>query len=498
MSMELVSDQERAPLAPVATLLKRCNSAHIGVVVGVVGTRRSHLDRALRGETDLDLLVRGADSQRFRDLMQAQDIRPATAAPRHDLPWVENWIGFDRDHGRLFHLHVHHRLVTGMKYAKEYVLPIETPIFRRTGAVQGVPVPSPEIDLVVQSARALLQYRLRDGLKDGMTIGTPGLPGDALDEIDDLAGTVSAELFNRQLEEVGSVIPQRIIRSFPESSHDRASGFRRLHLRHQIRRALRPYLHISRATATGRYFVARMRRRMHGGVRRMTRRGLIVAFVGSDGPGKSTLVAALEEWLGWRLTVRTFYMGTKAPTWPTSMLKLVGRVVRKFHRQFDEGPRSVEMPLRHTRDVFLALTRVSEARDRKTRARVMSKERSKGTIAIWDRFPLEGVTIDGRDMDGARIRSEFPIGGRVLRSLARWEEHLMGSMPNPDLVIALQVDADVALSRSPDHNRTHIEAKVNAIKAFGSIGHGNVVSIYANRPFNEVLAEAKGVLWSRI
>jgi ABC-type lipoprotein export system ATPase subunit len=49
--------------------------------------------------------------------------------------------------------------------------------------------------------------------------------------------------------------------------------------------------------------------------------GLTIAVIGADGSGKSTIVNELRNWLSWRLTVHTYYMGSQRPS---AMAKAIG------------------------------------------------------------------------------------------------------------------------------------------------------------------------------
>ena len=85
--------------------------------------------------------------------------------------------------GRLFHLHVHYKLILGEQYVKNYHFPIEEHILDGTQEKYGVRIPLPEVELVILSIRALLKYRDRDVIKDVFMIRYPGVPEHILDEI---------------------------------------------------------------------------------------------------------------------------------------------------------------------------------------------------------------------------------------------------------------------------------------------------------------------------
>ena len=103
--------------------------------LGRAGVRYCHwksnwrLPEALRGETDLDLLVHRADRSRFLSLVGALGLKPASG---EDHPSVWHCYGCDDESGRLFDLHVYYRLITGELIVKP--LRILTRFWPRAGA----------------------------------------------------------------------------------------------------------------------------------------------------------------------------------------------------------------------------------------------------------------------------------------------------------------------------------------------------------------------------
>src|SRR5436309_12887513 len=113
------------------------------------------LPEALRGETDLDLLVHRADMSRFLSVVGALGLKPGSG---EDHPSVWHCYGCDDESGRLLDLHVYYRVVTGGTI-KGYHLPVEDMLLggaRPTEA--GVYVPEPAAELVLFVIRKSLDY----------------------------------------------------------------------------------------------------------------------------------------------------------------------------------------------------------------------------------------------------------------------------------------------------------------------------------------------------
>ena len=465
----------------------------------------SHLAEAVRGKTDLDLLVERSQADTFRRLALSLGFKPVRAAPGKHYPGVENLLGYDEETGRLVHLHVHYDLVLGQQHVKDYHLPIEDQVLSSVMEVDGIPIPAPRMELIVLALRAVLKYRLRDALKDLLAIRSPGIPRSIRAEAEWLFHRTSLDEVRRTLDELGPLIPADVVLEIIgrlTSSHER--DLRLLVLRERVRRALHPMLRISRAQATGRYVAALWRRRTQavgiGTKRRMTLRGggTTIGFIGSDGAGKTTIVTAMEDWLGWRLDVRSFYMGIPEPTVWRWMLKRVARFTRAAHRRIEASwgeERSVCRTLRAASHLSVGLRRVSEARSRVRRHREAQRHVKRGAIVLFDRYPLPSVPVLGRSMDGPRLEQEItpPHSPAVARLVDR-ERHLYGRITPPHRIVALKVTAVESLRRKPDHDPDGIAAKTEAIRA-SVTDDTDLVIIDADHDLDRVVSQVKGRMW---
>src|SRR3989442_6697314 len=113
------------------------------------------LPEALRGETDLALLVHRADPSRFLWVVGARGFKPASGEGH---PSVWHCYGCDDESGRLLDLHVYYRVVTGGTI-KGYHLPVEDMLLRGAQPTEaGVYVPEPAAELVLFVIRKSLDY----------------------------------------------------------------------------------------------------------------------------------------------------------------------------------------------------------------------------------------------------------------------------------------------------------------------------------------------------
>jgi thymidylate kinase len=292
------------------------------------------------------------------------------------------------------------------------------------------------------------------------------------------------------------------------------AGRQFLRLRSEMRRALRPYRRRTAAHARLAYARGMWQRRTRPGFNvndlRMTpvAGGAVVALLGSDGAGKSTMAVAIDDWLGWKLQTRRYYLGSKAPSRRSRSIYVLFRMLRRTHRsstvRFSGRERMTE-PIGVARDTVRALHCLSIERDRAHRYRRAMRDARSGRIVIFDRFPI--ASLGDRQQhslfDGPQISSLFPAPmGRLRRSLDAIERRLYRQFRLPEHLVMLHVDSEVAVARKPDHVREVLVDKCDAFDALArraSTTDGmHVVCVDANAPSHVVLADIKRAVWDVI
>jgi gluconate kinase len=470
-----------------------------------------HLSEALVGRTDVDLLVDADHLERFRQILEDHRVKPLAPPPRQAFPGMEHYLGFDRASGRLFHLHVHDRLVLGDRYVKNHRIPMERAFLGSRRRLDGVPIPSPELELGVLSVRALLKYRARDVVKDVLKIRSPGIPDSIRDEIVWLSLRTSTNDVANAFRP-GEIVPADLVHDFLDTyARDPRSGFVFLRLRTRLRSTLRELQRESRVRGGIRYIGTtwdrrtRLRRQPADVRMRPAAGGRAIAFVGADGSGKSTVTRELAEWLGWKLQVRTYYMGSKDPSAASRWSYLAFRALRRGHRDLGRrfGSSSVvATPVRGARDVMLALHHLSIGLDRMRRFRDARRDVDSGRVVLFDRFPLEMLSsnADHRLLDGPQIASSVPAFGFVTSRLARVEERMYRRFRLPHHLVVLEVSPDVSLARKPDHRSEVLVAKSAAASELATLAETarppvDVIRVDADRGLDTVLLDVKTGVW---
>lgn len=214
--------------------------------------------------------------------------------------------------------------------------------------------------------------------------------------------------------------------------------------------------------------------------------GPLIAVVGSDGSGKSTVASALVAWLGESRPVAMCHLGKQMGNYSRALYKtpLVGSRIDTVVHNRNTPARVARGP-----GALIAILEYVVSMRRVRRFRRMMKLRRTGITIIADRYPQTAV-LSSR-ADGPHFKMLDPQNP-LTRFLARRERAHYDRMASyrPDLVIRLNVDVDTALKRKPDHRYESVAIKVAQI-AQTSYQGAPIVEIDSRLPLETVIAQAK-------
>ncbi|PKM08078.1 MAG: ATP-binding protein [Gammaproteobacteria bacterium HGW-Gammaproteobacteria-4] len=219
--------------------------------------------------------------------------------------------------------------------------------------------------------------------------------------------------------------------------------------------------------------------------------GPLIAVIGCDGSGKSTVSAEVLAWASRFGPAAAAHLGKQAGTvgraverWPLVGAWL-GRVIKR-KTDSTRAQRDKKAPGLLT---ALVLTVFSLRAAR--RFRRMMALRRQGLIIVTDRYPQ--LDVPG-SYDGTGL-SVTASGSAIVRWLARRERanHERMTSHRPDLVLRLNVDLDTACARKPDHRRELLAEKIAATPLLKFNG-APIVDIDGTQPLDEVLAAARAAV----
>lgn len=458
------------------------------------------IDRTLAGETDVDLLVDRADAVAFRAVLQRLGFRPAIETGLRALPSVEHHHALDPS-GAIAHVHAYYRVISGESLAKNYRFPVEEMLLGSLDRSGPIPVPSKGAELVV--------FVLRMAVKHTTPVELAFLLRDWKQVREEVAWLVTDDAVRVAAELLPQWVPsldRAIFGSAVEALRAPAPLWRRVAVGYRVRRCLRGYARRSAlgalATEVGR-FTGIALRRLRGSTKKLTPGGggAVIALVGSEATGKSTTLAAIEEWLGEHFTVRRIHAGKP----PSTALTVAPNLLLPLLRVLVPEQRSTRVDARVMTDrepaaeggvfpLLFGIRSVLLAHDRRkllTRAYASSVN---GTIVLVDRYP----SAESGAPDSPQLGHFAQQTGRLRRWLQETEARLYRDIPAPDVVIHLTAPLDVTLERNRARSKTEPEDYVklrHERSAALRFERTPVFRIDTGRPFDESIGEIKGIIW---
>jgi thymidylate kinase len=493
--------------APLAALLALLDALERAAVPHCHFKSNQHLAAALSGDTDLDLLVARSAGRAAQAVLAAEGFKRFDAGLATGYPAVEDWLGFDGDTGRMIHLHVHYALPVGELHLKSYALPLAGALLetRVRDAETGVATSEPSHELLLLLVRYAMKARGRDRL--GALAGGRHFRGGALREYQWLMARAEPARVRALAErELGAEVAERVA-PLLERAPDLAGL---LALRRALRRVLAPHRTWSAPEAAARRLareaVQRVTRRLRrSGVqlprtfrRRSPIGGVVIAFVGCDGAGKSTVLAEISRWLGWKLDVYSIYFGSGDG--PASAL----RQPLKWARALQKRMRPARPPEQRSRVLVprrlsfpRALWALVLAREKAGRLRAAERARQRGLAVVCDRFPQSQVLGFN---DGPLLTPWLESQSALRRRLARYELAVYQSATRlaPDLAVKLDISPTVAVQRKPDMALEECARRRAAVAALDWGPRCRHLVIDAEQPLATVLLEVKRAIWSQL
>lgn len=413
----------------------------------------NNLEPALSGVDDLDLLVAMQDKERFAAVVAEAGFRLATDRGLAAAPFVFHYYGPDPATGLLVHLHVYFRLVTGGSILKNHWIPLERAFLESAQPVgaANVYIPSANADMVlfvlrkfieqpsliehflflrdIDNIKAEIAWLMQRADRAGMrALVERWLPQIPVDLFDDCLDTLTSEI---------------------------SSLAKRVRLGMKIRRCIKTTVMPSVPASLARSImfglaIIRGKLRIDVKDRSLFPGGMLVAFVGSEASGKSTLSRDVAKWLGRQFDLAHIHVGKPPKSWRTRPLwwaialrtRLRGLVRGGSGAQAGQEQR-VAANLPHPIVCWL------DSIDRRRWVMKNTRRMLNGTIVITDRYPSQAIG----GMDGARI---VPNSG-LTRMLSRWERRNYSGLPQPDLVVKVIAPLDLALSRNAERQRPEPE-----------------------------------------
>ena len=492
-------DGDATTPAPLALVVELCARLREEGVSYCHWKSNDALHLSASGDNDLDLLVDRRHVQKFTEVLAACGFKQARPQRRRFVPGVLHFYGLDADTGRFVHIDAQAQLVLGDDTTKNVHVPMEKAYLASCTQGPIFPVPAPEFELAV----LILRLALKHGTWDAAAFGLAPLKGTERRELEYLHARADPDrlrgVVETHLPQIGWADWSRYLGALLADSSLPArlrGGGRVVAGAADLMRRPRPL-----DTAV------RCRRRVEWGLRhyvlgqRNTKRlmagGRVVAVVGGDGAGKSTMVQGLASWLNGPLDARVVHMG-KPPRGPANLAVkgalVVARRVGLIRGWLPNYPDESEHGGRFPGYGWL-LWQLVTASDRRRQYRRARRLAGRGHVVICDRFPVEQVRL----MDGPRT-TWVPLEGTssFARALVTAEQRCYAAVGDPDLLLVLRVDPDTAVARKRGVDPADFVRPRSAEVFAADWAATDAVVLDASRPAGEVLAEARAAVWANL
>lgn len=410
-----------------------------------------HFGDALTGIDDLDILIDRSQYGQIMNILQELHYKHFYIPAARTYVGIEDFLGFDYEQGNLVHLHLHSRLVVGEKHLKGFHLPLEYEVLanRRYDKTYGVYMSSYFDELLLLILRTGMKVRRRDFIKRKM------ISGSAKDEFDWLKERCPE--FEEKLENVGW-LTDRIKTVIRAVYRGRSSWQMMNRLKLYLYRDLAAYsqgagLHntfMRNYREAGRVVLEVKKRYLHT-KNTFTRRrpatgGITVAFLGSDGAGKSSAIEAIRKWLFEFMDVRFFYLGSGDGN--SSLLRIPLKAGLKLAQTLGIVKKSNNFSnsdLGQVKNKKLGMVRkmwvYTLSRERIKKLKAANRCRIRGFVVLTDRYPQSEYA---GLCDGPRLADAHGIAAKKEKECFR-----LAQMCPPDLAIKLIVPPEVAVERKP-------------------------------------------------
>jgi hypothetical protein len=456
---------------------------------------------ALTGGTDLDLLIGRQHQHCAERLLLERGYKLFPSVAGRDHPAVSSFLGYDEPSGLIIHLHLHFRLVVGVKLLKNHRLPWEEAILARAVFHPTLPLRmlDPEDEALLCAMRAALELRRMDpvALRSWRTTEEKF----ALDRRELAARVDRAKLRDRAAELLNEGAADMIVDTF--------CGGRALESRRRLRRRLRKDLAAHRSynaleaqlRSSWRavlWVAGEFNKRFLHLPRPWSRRapggGCVVAVVGVDGSGKTTVVAAIRAWLAAEVDVVPTYFGTGAgrPSLVLLPLKAIAPLIMRLFRTKPKGASHGRISGRAPGllyGAFLMVWATVLAMEKRLKLLAARRGAERGLVVLADRYPQNELC----DFNDGPLLPRLNKAPAWLRRFEARAYALARRLP-PDLVIKLEASPEILARREPDMDPAVIRERVNAARRL-VFGGARVVRVDAEQPLADVIRAVKREIW---
>jgi thymidylate kinase len=467
--------------------------------------------KSLEGESDIDFLVSNQSLATATVVLLQLGFKAASPRWGKIQPCVFHYYAYDADLNEYVHLHMFTRVLTGERLVKSHLYPFEEMLFKDTYTINGLVVTSKEAELVLFIIKTFIRYGSLLDIRQVLRAD-----GKFKEEFHDLKTGSDMTKVMDYISRYCPVVEEALFLDCVSAIEESAWYPRKWVLAQKMRWQLRVYQNtsmIGRWLGYAEFLGATLTKRFkrQAGNKILVAGGAIIAVVGADATGKSTLVEAASIWLRKIFVLRTVHAGKPPSSLLTLPINLLIALNRELSRQFgyknkvEQGSPSNAVEVRSEdkkqKSLFYAIRAVCLAWDRRTLLLKARRASTKGEIIVCDRYPTNATGM----MDSPRLVEDLTQTG-LRKSLKNWlarvERTIYRQIPPPDIVLRLEVSMENAKQRNVAReivdDEVYLQNRHQQVKDWYVSGARNIRNIDTNHSLAETIADIKQVIWSTL
>lgn len=462
-----------------------------------------HLDLSFQGMTDLDVLIEKHQFSKVDCLLSKVGFKKFEVAKNRRYPYIYDYLAYDKGSDKIVHLHLHTRLNIGPKHHKYILFPYEELILNHRerdpdfGSIYRIKLSHELLLLIIRQS---IKFRYRDyfllflrGFKHHPSF---------LREFEWLIKRVSFDDFLKAAEMISgksNIISENGITSYTHFY----SPYRVLKLKSVFLNKVLVPLESNLKARVNRwireinriiYEVYGKLNWSHSNRRRIYNDGVVIAFVGGDGSGKSSISYEAYKRCKKQFNTKKVYLGTGDGA-NSLLLTLLKPVHKLLHRKKILSVKGKMDSLKERnsgskesffRSLFYLPWSLVILYDRYYKLKVLKKYIMKGFVIITDRYPQSDIP---NVFDGPKLKRWMSgIEKRIIYQYAALDP----------IILRFECNPEVTCTRKPEITREQAVFNANTLKNISLYTNASSYEINADNPYEEVVGECMSIIFNEI
>ena len=465
-----------------------------------------HISASMIGESDLDILFDESQKKELELILNRLGFKEFKAILQKQEKDVVDYISLDIPSGKIIHLHTYFKLTVGKLYLKGFQLNLEDAALRSRIYNEAFDIYciDPTLELLLLFFKEALSLRRRDFYKRLLT-GNEHCTEKKLREYQWLKQKTSHLEVEALIKDVcinHGHINELITGEFNDKQLHKLAYY--LKGERIVNRLYPGSALIQRLYREGTVLASRvLAKRLSGPIltkRINPRGGIVVAVIGADGSGKSTVIAHLQETFRQKLDVYKIYFGRGDGE--MSYARRILLYAKSFFfplkdPQSGSGAKQATATRKKgmVADIYKCFEALLVAYEKRKSLSLMRSAKKKGMLVICDRFPQNQLM--GYN-DGPLLNYLSKSPNPVFRFISGVESRVyaLAEKNPPDIVLKLIADAKIVEARKPgETSPERLNAKISGIKFLKFSDCCKTVTVDAAQPLEKVLLQVKEELW---